>query len=223
MKKKYLGYKLSYIKAIFIYLFSFTFLKKKKKFTYSGIKLNYFDHKYNLTWLNERRVEIPVVKYELNLEKGKMLEVGNVLSHYGINGQDIVDKYEKGLNNLMNVDILEFNPIYKYDFITSISTIEHIGLDEGEDPHKAIRAILHLKTILNPNGKMFISFPIGYNQVLDEWIFSKNHFFFSIVFLVRCNIFNEWIEVDESAVKKVKFNSPYPLGNAVAFCKYHVK
>src|SRR3989344_2958190 len=74
-------------------------VRPTKTFTFQGSKYNYFFHKYNVAWRNERTVEIPIIKRVVDRFKGKkILEVGNVLSHYFTVRHDIVDKYEKAKN-----------------------------------------------------------------------------------------------------------------------------
>jgi len=190
LKTKLLGYNISDINALFLYFISFSYFKKNN-FIYSGTQINYFNHKYNLILLNEKIIKILVIKFVLNLVKGKVLEVGDVFSNFGLRGDDVVDKYERYLKNLLNFDFRNSSSKHKYDFINSIPNIQLIGQKEEEHPQSLIRTILHLKIIF---WKMFISFPIRYTQ-----------------------------ELDESTVKNIKFNSPYSLGNAVAFCKYYTK
>src|SRR5262245_21627467 len=52
-------------------------------FIFNRKTLPYFRHRYNMTWRNERCIEIPIAQEFLNRHKGKrVLEIGNVLSHY---------------------------------------------------------------------------------------------------------------------------------------------
>ena len=81
------------------------------------------------------------------LEKGqeiswkKILEVGNILSHYFSVNHDIVDKYEKDVD-VINQDIIDYHPNKKYDLIVSISSLEHVGEDETpREPKKILYAL----------------------------------------------------------------------------------
>jgi hypothetical protein len=218
--KKFLGHKVSYAKALMLYLASFSFLRSRGHFHYQGQNLSYFYHRYNLTWLNERKIELPIVWLEMQTMKGTILEVGNVLSHYRLVSHLVIDKYEKKSSSMiLNQDVLEHFKLETYNHIVSISTVEHIGQDEGEDPTKAIAAIKHMEGLLMKDGSLFITFPLGYNVALDEWIFSSHHIFGQIVFMKRHNILNEWSEVSTEKAKGSQFNSPYPLGNVIACCK----
>jgi hypothetical protein len=136
------------------------------KFIFQGKVYHYFYHPYNCTYRNERAVEIPIcweiVKDARN--KGqKILEVGNVLSHYFHVDHDIVDKYEKAIG-IINEDVCNFKSSKKYYLIISISTLEHVGFDEEpRDPCKVLRAIENLKSLLAVGGKMVATFPVGYS------------------------------------------------------------
>lgn len=44
--------------------------KLNKNFMFKNIKLNYFIHSYNTTWLNERIVEIPIILSFISPFKG---------------------------------------------------------------------------------------------------------------------------------------------------------
>lgn len=212
--KKYLGHKPSYLKAVILYTLTFSFLRKKKTFAFKK-ELPYFNHRYNLTFLNERRVEIPLVMSEIENFTGRMLEVGNVLYHYGVKGHVVVDKYEQNVPGVINKDIVDLGADQKFDFIVTISTVEHIGQDENEDPAKAISAIKHMASLLNPNGKLLVTFPMGYNPALDQWLYKENYFS-ELHFLKRHNVFNEWKVVSKDEARGSKFSSPYPLGNTIA-------
>ena len=129
--------KRGFFKSIFvgIKLFSEYFyykaFKSQGRFKLDNTSLGYFYYPYNATWRNERVVEIPVIINVLSKNK-KILEFGNVLSHYFSVNYDILDKYEKA-KGIINKDIIKFKPNKKYDLIISISTLEHVGWDGMKD------------------------------------------------------------------------------------------
>ena len=100
--------------------------------------ITYLVHNYNRTWLNERAVEVPIIFHVIARWPGRrMLELGNVLSHYGSVAHDVLDKYEVG-EHVINQDVVEYQPSARYDMIVSISTLEHVGWDEQpRDPQKS--------------------------------------------------------------------------------------
>jgi len=142
----------------------------KKDFKFQGKRYKYFIRRYNHTWGNERAIEVPLIMEAVLGFKGKkILEFGNVLSHYFSFKHDVLDKYEKG-KGVINEDVCSFNSDKKYDLIVSISTLEHVGWNTGEkkDKKKIKKAIENLKKLLSPKGKIISSVPLGYNPSLDD-------------------------------------------------------
>ena len=196
---------------------------QRRTFVFQGKTYRYFYHRYNVTWRNERCVEVPIV-YEL-LEAnngGKILEVGNVLSHYFRVQHEVVDKYERSLG-VINQDIVDFHPAKTYDLILSISTFEHIGWDElyagwdkgPRDPMKILRAIENLIGLLAEDGVMIVTFPIGYNPRLDRLLGDCRIPFHSFFCLKRISKDNSWEEVGWNDVRDAKFGSPFPNANGL--------
>jgi hypothetical protein len=208
-----------YVKIPFWFNY-YKLLKSHRTFVFKLEKYKYFYHKYNTTWHNERTVEIPIVWHIVENEKGKILEVGNVLSHYFTVNYDIVDKYEKA-ERVLNKDVTEIDLSEHYDLIVSISTLEHVGWDENptdkeklNDSEKTLLAIENLKRLLKPKGKIIVTAPLGYNPHLDHLVKSGKIGFTSQYFLKRISK-NRWVETDWDCVKDSKFNSPYPFANAL--------
>ncbi|MCK9409938.1 MAG: hypothetical protein M0R68_12480 [Bacteroidetes bacterium] len=189
----------------------------KPTYTVKGTVRNGFIHLYNNTFTNERCVEIPII---CNLAKidtstgDDVLEVGNVLSHYFPLSHDIVDKFEKG-NNVINTDIVEYSPKKQYRAIVSISTFEHIGFDDDViDQNKVIEAFNHAKTLLQQDGIVAITMPIGYNPHITQHLETNAFGFSEMIFLKRISK-KQWIETSLSDVKNIKYDSPFPRGNAI--------
>lgn len=129
-------------------------------FTYNGVDLDYFDHRYNSTRRNERAVEIPIARLWI-AEHGIDLEVGNVLGHYGHTGHRVVDRYEPGAENIDVFDIHE--PARS---VVSISTLEHVRWDEPDrDPWGAVAALEHLQHLAD---QLLVTIPMGHHPLLDE-------------------------------------------------------
>mgnify|MGYP001563414444 FL=1 len=191
------------------------------KFIFRGFILRYFRHAYNRTWENERTIEIPII-YEFikrNREKN-ILEIGNVLSNYYPSlRHDIVDKYEKA-PRVINEDIINFRPAKSYDVIVSISTFEHIGLDEAEKlPEKILKSVRHvINNCLSPNGTFVMVVPLGYNPILDNFIRRKELGFDRYYYLKRISANNRWIEIAEKDIFGAKFGKPFPSGNVEVIC-----
>ncbi len=190
-------------------------LIKQKTFYFQNKELSYFYHPYNHSWVNERTVEVPIVLEMIKDYQGKsMLEVGNVLRHYfaGMN-HDVIDKGEK-FPGVINADVANFNSNKKYDFIVSISTMEHVGFEEDDkDVAKIPRAVQHLQKYLNPGGKIIITVPLQYNPHLDKYlsegVFGRN------VFFLKRTLFNSWREASYYEVKDLRYSKEI-TANALA-------
>lgn len=204
-------------KALIILSSTRVLFKQKRYFNFKDKKLEYFYHRYNTTWDNERTVEIPIiVKHMKESSAKKILEFGAVLIHYYPQKWDVLDKYEKG-RRIINQDVIDFKPIKKYDLIISISTLEHVGFDEEiKDSTKIIKAMDSLKkNCLNKGGKMIITMPLGYNPGMDELLFSGKIKFNEKIFLKRVNQKNEWIETMDQSAKKARYDYPFNAANYI--------
>lgn len=204
-----------------------TQLNRWRFFRAGGRRYRYFLHVYNEAWANERTVEVPVVKEVLMkaLARGcRVLEVGNVLSHYLPLKWMVVDKYEQGAG-VVNCDIIDFRPVEKFDFIVSISTFEHIGFDESScrggcdyDAEKFRKVLRHLRdAVLKPGGTLLFSIPAAYNPGLDSLVFSNAVQLDGLCCLKRVSRFNCWREATAGELRGVRYHDPYYCANAVYF------
>jgi hypothetical protein len=197
------------------------------QFCFQGHSYDYFNHDYNVTWNNERTVEVPIF-WEIvstNQEK-RILEFGNVLSHYFKVTHDILDKYEMA-SGVINQDVLEFNPLTRYDLIISISTLEHVGWDEdtysgsgktgqsSRDPGAPLVAMDILRRCLADGGKMVVSMPLGYNTYLDQLLANGRLQFDECLAMKRISGNNEWVEAGWTEVLGAGYNSPFPHASAI--------
>lgn len=207
--------------ALFVFVLKYYFYKLTKPgrtFTIDGQKYRYFYSLYNFTFLGERTVEIPIIwKAVVNTQKKKrILEIGNVLSHYFPIKHDVIDKYEKA-QGVINQDIVDYSPSKPYHLIISISTIEHVGRDEiPKNEQKVILALKKIRSLLTRNGQAIITLPVGYNSYLDKYLKKTSKKMFSKeYFLKRISQDNKWKEVTKDEAFKAKFNSPYSFANAI--------
>jgi len=137
-------------------------------FELDGRRYRYLYSRHKFTWLTERAVEVPVAQALVDAHPpGRVLEIGNVLSHYRPQQHVVVDKYERA-QGVLNRDVLDLAGIGSYDLIVAISTLEHVGWDESpRDPAKAQRAVDVLRSLLAPGGLLAITVPVGYNTAFD--------------------------------------------------------
>lgn len=103
-----------------------------------------------------------------------------------------------------------FNLDLRNKNVLSISTIEHIGTGEyGISIKEGESAVLALKKILNESKKCLITFPIGVNKDLEQYVF-QNKFSESVTisFFVRNSNDNDFKETkDINLVKRTKYGS----------------
>lgn len=191
--------------------------RSNEMFEFNGRKYHYFYSLYGSTWRTERSVEIPIiweyVKSSRNAQE-RILEVGNVLSYRFKVSHDILDKYEK-IDAVINQDIVDYNPNYKYDLIVTISTLEHVGYDEDiREPRKIITALDNLKRLLNDGGKLVVTLPLGQNTEMDKLITNKEITFDKIFYMVREKK-NMWKQVKEVDPISITYNERIESANAI--------
>jgi SAM-dependent methyltransferase len=108
-----------------------------------------------------------VVQRLVDREPGRVLEVGNVLSHYRPQDHTVVDKYERG-PGVLNRDVLDLGDLGSFDLVVAVSTLEHVGWDEEpRRPDASVEALTALQALLAPGGRLVLTHPVGYNPHLD--------------------------------------------------------
>lgn len=185
-------------------------------FEFEGKRYRYMFHPYGATIRGERIVEVPIALEELKQHAGRrILEVGNVLSHYLSCDHDVVDKYEQ-YPRCINQDILDFRPDHLYDFIISISTVEHIGWNESErEPDKAVRALSHMRSLIATGGRMLVTVPWGQNPALDRYLQSQDCLFDQLKFMKRVSSRNTWVQTSSEVLQCARYGGPYPFANVL--------
>ena len=191
---------------------------RKSSFVFRSKKLKYFYHRYNTTWRNERTIEIPIIiNFLQEYPHEKILEVGNVLSHYYNIDWDVLDKYEKAVG-VINKDVVDFKSKKKYELIISISTLEHVAYSY-ENPEHCFNnnlnpAVFTKNTIkklkyncLSKNGKIIVTMPIDLNLYCDMYklIFEGKFGFSEKYYMRRININNIWEESTETEIRNKNF------------------
>ena len=180
---------------------------RPSSFTFRGQSYRYFWHRYNATWRNERAIEIPIAQSFLaGVSPDKVLEIGNVLSHYGPVSHEVVDKYEQ-TQGVRNEDVCDFRSNKKYELILSLSTLEHVGWDEQpRDETKVLRAFENLQSLLAPGGRLVVTIPVGYNPALDRMIEQDRISFTERTYLKRKPRRNQWHEASDADVRNPQYD-----------------
>lgn len=194
----------------------------KGEFTYQTRRLEYFYHRYNMTWASERCVEVPIALEAIARHRGEhILEVGNVLSHYQPVTHDLVDKYEPGPTGIAQ-DIAEYVPTEPYGLIISISTFEHIGFDDDaatSSADKILAALQNCRRMLQPSGELVVTVPIGYNPELDRMISRRELGAERETFLGRRTAL-EWRECSREEALVCQYRRPFPYANAIMVAEF---
>ena len=194
----------------------------KREFIFEGQALPLFYHRYNMTWANERAVEVPIAAEFLRRFDGKrVLEVGNVTTHYLDTAHTVIDKYEHG-RGIVNEDIADFAPGERFDLILSVSTFEHIGFDDeanGDSGVKIARAIATCRGLLAAQGRLVLTLPLGYNPALDRRIADGQLGSDREVFLKRTGRLT-WQGVDAGEALACAYGRPFPYANAVMIAQF---
>jgi hypothetical protein len=137
-------------------------------FIYKNKEYNYFNHHHNNTYINERRVELSLmVEFMKNVKS--FLEIGCVSPYYfDLNHPvyDLSDDHKRAIN--IDADNISLN-----DNILSISTLEHFGLGDYNNPKEKNKAINFFKKITSLGVKCLITWALGYNLELDDFIFKN--------------------------------------------------
>jgi hypothetical protein len=188
--------------------------KSSEGFKFHGNTYRYFFHPYVTTWRNERATIIPIiwdiVKKSRDQNK-RILEVGNVLSYYFKVDHDILDKYDI-MEGVINEDVVDFNPLKRYDVIITLFTLSSVG--SSEDPNKVLRAISNLNRLLSQEGQIVAVLELGYNPEMDELLKSGELRFDKNYYLKKISGYR-WKEVDGLDFNNVKYDKSIPSPNQV--------
>ena len=168
-------------------------------FEHKGRQYALFEHPYNCGSIGERMTERSVeicLATEYVKEYENIIEIGAVTPYYAPcfddSILDIVDPTDNHYKvnhrcSIFDIDLKDRNVI-------CISTIEHIGTsDYGMNEDKT--AIEALNKIITEAESYFITIPLGWNVVVDEWI-RANANNENISFLRR-SLGNEWSDEGE--------------------------
>jgi len=157
--------------------------------------------RYKHSWLTERAVEVPLMRRLVARHAGRrILEVGNVLRHYGPADHLVVDKYESA-PGVLNRDVFDLDELGRFDLIVAISTIEHVGWDESpRDPARAPQAVHRLRSLLAPGGVLVLTVPVGYHPGLDSALRSGELPLTSATALRRERLGPHWRQAEPDAV-----------------------
>jgi hypothetical protein len=131
----------------------------------------------------------------------------------------VIDKYERA-PDVINEDVSHWSSEKRYDYIVSISTLEHVGWDksgerkEEADGGKILAAIETVKQQLAPGGTAIITVPIGYNPFLDPYLADNTISFAAMLWMTRTGLFT-WEQTGRHEALNCRYNSPFRCANAI--------
>lgn len=130
-----------------------------KTFKFDSKQYTYETGEYNNARLNERAVEVPIAAKLLSTHN-KVLEVGNVLSHYGYEVEMVMDMGSEG-DYVKSEDVISFNLDGIFDCAICIGVLAHLNVDA------ALKIVEYTKASLKPGSPYLFTIPHGYNANVD--------------------------------------------------------
>ena len=199
-------------------------LLRARTLDFRGDVLPLLYHRHNVTWANERCVELALARRLMaGIRSDRLLEVGNVTPRYFGGRHLVVDKYEPAS---LQVDIVDYECDARFDLILSISTFEHIAFDEAGGPAepeaiagKVHAAVTRCRSLLAPGGLFAITVPIGYNPALDAMIARDELGWDRATFLRRFPR-RRWRQVPRSQALLCRYGKPYAFANAIVLAEW---
>ena len=180
-----------------------------KHFKVNDCIFSYFHHPYNLTRENERIIEVPLGQFFINTFGYEITEVGAVMGYYGFNCKEVIDTHDP------LPGVIKVNAAYGVDYanknVLSISTIEHFKSDEYNNISDN-DSIFFLEKVISSAKNFLITWPLGHNLLLDNYVKNSNKIPFFI--MKRLSKDNQW-EKEKTNNFSYLYNSPYPYANAI--------
>ncbi len=190
-----------------------------RDFVFNGRKIPLFEHIYNDGYCNtrmtERSVELALAKEYLALCDGMVTEIGSVTPYYF--SDDIIHWIIDPTDG--HYRVTERKSLFDCDIqgenIISISTVEHVGttdygMNERYTPVDAIQRITESAK------SYYITAPLGYNRILDEWI--KEQFDRKDLFVLERGCNNNWRMVERAEQLDGIEYTPYWANGLLILC-----
>ena len=182
-------------------------------FEYRGQNILLYEHPYNCGYfdgrMTERSVELALAKEWLENCNGNVAEVGAVTPYYFYSDKisDVIDPTDQHIrvnckNSIFDVSLRGKN-------VLSISTVEHIGLNEYGLTEN-MNVIDAIEKILNEAESYLITAPLGYNHVLDNWV--RDNRDNPIIRIMKRGINNHWIEISTYDFEEINYGPMWAYG-----------
>jgi len=118
-----------------------------------------------------------------------------------------LDKYEDHKAVNLKTDLLKFNPNCHYKLAMAISTLEHIGMNDGNEPSAFLKAIKKMQSLAD---EVIFSVPLRQNFFVDKCLFQNKLKGFKITYLAQKG-FLDWQQTSFPFIEK---------GIVVAICRW---
>lgn len=203
--------KLSMEADVFNYFENLTIFKENS-FIFNQKEYLLFEHSFNCgyheTRMTERSVELSIAIEYLKSCQNNVVEIGAVTPYYFCDRKitDIIDPTDP--HNRVNLKTSMFHCDLRGKDVLSISTVEHIGTQKYGMNEKET-AVDAIEKIRSEARHYFITAPLGYNQLLDEWV--KENIMNPEIRLMRRGINNHWTEI-ENCVEEIEYTPLWANG-----------
>lgn len=198
-------------------------------FVFKNKVFNYFDCKWHK--VSEKTLELALAYYYLKeaYKKGyKVIEWGNVtrfnqhlfdfqLSH------DVVDICE---GPTFKEDFEFWEPKHNYDFLLSISTLEHVGTGDNNLPKEGIQKTIKVaKRIPSIAPRALLTIPLQCNTELEDLILNNKEPFdiYNKTYYTRISE-KEWEEIPREKVGTLgkKYHYPWKYCNEISILDWNL-
>jgi hypothetical protein len=183
------------------------------EFSFNGRIYPLFAHRFNCGWpprrMTERSVELALAdawlqQIERRAEPQDVWEIGAVTPYYWPKRvPNVVDPYDS--HPFANIRQSLFDISLTGRSVLSISTFEHIGVAEYGQQERPGLAIAAIEKLFLEASSFMVTVPIGYNQSLDDFLFSGVAQPAEIGFLMRPARGNSWRQVGSLEASKATY------------------
>ncbi len=187
-----------------------------KSFMFNRKKYELFEHSFNCGYVDsrmtERSVELALAQEWLKCCSGEVVELGAVTPYYFYDKKIVKIVDPTDLHHRVNSKKSLFECDFKGKNILSISTVEHVGTcDYGMSEEKNV--IDAIEKIVEEAKSFLITAPLGYNELLDDWI--RNNRSNSMIRILRRGINNHWVEIELQDYQEIVYGPLWAYGLVV--------
>lgn len=93
--------------------------------------------------------------------------------------------------------------------VLSISTVEHVGLNEYGFAEN-MNVVDAIDKILQEADTCLLTAPLGYNEILDDWVKSNRDN--SIIRIMKRGINNHWIQINAQDFDEIMYGPLWAFG-----------